>query len=110
VQLYRDADIVVVSLLENKSTSGITTLLEAMSCRRPVVVTKTQGLACYLDTPGTVTVVNPGDPDGLRQAIVNLLNHPEVAEAQAERGYRLALKHYNSEQYIENIASQLSGI
>lgn len=110
VQLYRDADLVVVSLLESKVTSGITTLLEAMSCRRPVVVTKTQGLVDYLETPGTVTTVNPGDTIGLRQAIVSLLDNPQEAEAQAQRGYELVLKQHNSECYIEKLAARLVSV
>ena len=108
VQLYRDADVVVVSLFKSKETSGITTLLEAMSCRRPVVVTQTQGLTNYLSTPGTVTTVGPGDVAGLRQAIVNLLTNPQEAEAQAQLGYELAVKQYNSEQYVETLATLLT--
>jgi glycosyltransferase involved in cell wall biosynthesis len=108
VQLYRDADVVAVSLTDSKCCAGITTLLEAMACRRPVVVTRTQGLADYLATPGTVTTVNPGDPAGLRQAIVNLLNNPQEAQAQAQRGYELVIKLHNSEQYVEALTAQLA--
>ncbi|MBV9389268.1 MAG: glycosyltransferase family 4 protein [Chroococcidiopsidaceae cyanobacterium CP_BM_ER_R8_30] len=109
VQLYRDADLVVLSLLENNATAGVTTLLEAMSCRRPVVVSQTQGLIDYLETPGTVTCVKPGDAAGLRQAIVNLLQNPEQAEAQAQRGYELVLSQHNSEQYAKALAALLIG-
>ncbi len=108
VQLYRDADLIVVNLLESKDSAGITTLLEAMSCRRPVVITRTQGLMEYLATPGTVTSIKPGDSAGLRQAIITLLNNPQVASAQAQRGYELVLKHYNSERYIEALATQIA--
>jgi glycosyltransferase involved in cell wall biosynthesis len=108
VQLYRDADLAVVSVLDNKYTAGITTLLEAMACRRPVVVTRTQGLSEYLAPPGIATVVNPGDSAGMRQAILTLLNNPQEAEAQAQRGYELILKQHNSEQYIEALAERLA--
>ena len=107
VQLYRDADLVVLNLLENKATAGVTTLLEAMSCRRPVVVTQTKGLSDYLQVPGTVTCVQPGDSAGLRQAIVNLLQNPQKAEAQAQRGYELVVKQHNSEHYAEALARRL---
>ncbi len=108
VQLYRDADLVVVSLLETKDSAGITALLEAMSCRRPVVATRTQGLAEYLTTPGAVTSVYPKDAAGLRQAIVRLLNNPQEAEAQAQQGYELVLKQYSSEQFVEALATRLT--
>lgn len=108
LQLYRDADIVVVSLVENNYAAGIQALLEAMACRRPVVVTRTQGLSEYLAPPGIATVVNPGDSAGLRQAIVRLLNNPQEAEAQAQRGYELVVEKHNSEQYIEVISTRLA--
>jgi glycosyltransferase involved in cell wall biosynthesis len=108
VQLYRDADAVAVSLTDSKYCAGLTTLLEAMACRRPVVVTRTRGLADYLATPGTLTTVNPGDPACLRQAIVNLLNNPQEAQAQAQRGYELTVKLHNSERYVEALTAQLA--
>jgi glycosyltransferase involved in cell wall biosynthesis len=108
LQLYRDADIVVVSLVENKYAAGIQALLEAMACGRPVVVTRTQGLSEYLAPSGIATVVNPGDPFGLRQAIVSLLNNPQEAEAQAQGGHEVVLKQHNSDQYIEYLATRLA--
>ncbi|MBD2020712.1 glycosyltransferase, partial [Leptolyngbya sp. FACHB-36] len=54
VQLYRDADLVVVSLFPSQDTAGVTTLLEAMACHRPVIVTQTEGLADYLEMPGSL--------------------------------------------------------
>lgn len=110
VQLYRDADIVAVTVTENKFCAGVTSMVEAMACRRPVVVTKTQGLAEYLAPPGMVTVVNPGDAKGLRDAIAKLLNNPQEAEAQARRGYELALKEHNSENYVELLTGWLASL
>lgn len=108
VQLYRDADIVVISLVENNYAAGIQVLHEALACRRPVIVTRTEGLSQYLETPGILTVVNPGDPAGLRQAIVNLLNNPQEAEAQAQRGHELVLKERSSDRYVESVANRLT--
>ena len=108
VQLYRDADIIAVSVVENNYAAGAQALLEAMASRRPVVVTKTQGLAAYLEEPNIATVVNPGDWVGMKQAIVRLLNHPHEAEAQAQRGYEMVLKQYNSEDYIEELVARLA--
>lgn len=108
VQLYRDANIVVISLRDNNHSAGLTTLLEAMACRRPVVVTRTQGLIVDLIDSGFVTGVKPNDPIDLRQAIVRLWENPQEAEAQAQRGYELILKQHNSEQYIETLAHRLA--
>ncbi|KAB8315015.1 glycosyltransferase family 4 protein [Tolypothrix campylonemoides VB511288] len=110
VQLYRDADIVVISLLENKYAAGVQVLMEAMACRRPVIVTRTDGLIGYLLHPGSVKIINPGDADELRQAIIHFLTHPQEAEAQAQIGYELALKRHNTEQFVEVIATKLESL
>jgi len=110
LQLYRDADLVVVSLIENNYSAGLTTLFESMACRRPVVITRIKGPIEDLANSGVVTGVNPSDPAGMRQAIAKLLNNPQEAEAQAQRGYELVLKRYNSEQYIEALATRLTSV
>lgn len=107
VQLYRDADIVVISLVENKFAAGIQVMHEALACRRPVIITRTRGMSEYLEIPGIVTTFNPGDVAELREAIVHLVNNPEEAEAQAQRGYELVLKERNSDRFVEAIANRL---
>lgn len=106
-QLYRDSDVVVISLKSHNYQAGFTTLFEAMACRRPVIMTRTPGLAEQLADEGIITGVQAGDAAGMRQAILHLLNHPEEAAAQAQRGYELVLEKYNSQQYVEGIAQQL---
>ncbi|WP_413167347.1 glycosyltransferase family 4 protein [Capilliphycus salinus ALCB114379] len=109
-QLYRDSDIVVISLKPHNYQAGFTTLFEAMSCGRPVIMTRTPGLAEELAEAGIITGVNAQDPQGMRQAIVDLLNNPEKAKAQAQRGYELVQGKYNSEQYVDGIANQLMSL
>lgn len=110
VQLYRDADIVVVSLFKGDASSGVTTLIEAMACGRPVIATQTKGLADYLQTPGTVIPVAPGDLKGLKAAIAHLLNTPQVAEEQAKHAYEMVSEHHNSEQYVEKLTALLRSV
>ncbi|MBD2179957.1 glycosyltransferase family 4 protein [Aerosakkonema funiforme] len=107
VQLYRDADIVVISLVENKFAAGIQVMHEALACKRPVIITRTRGMSEYLEIPGIVTTFNPGDVGGLREAIVHLLNNPQEAEAQAQRGHELVLKDRNSDRFVEALANRL---
>ncbi|WAL61307.1 glycosyltransferase family 4 protein [Thermocoleostomius sinensis] len=102
-QLYRDANVVAISLLQNQYSAGLTVLMEAMACRRPVVMTRTTGLAEQLIDRGVVLGVEPGDAVGMRQAIMQLLNHPEQAEALAQQGYDLIQQEHTSELHIERI-------
>lgn len=107
VQLYRDSDLVVITLFENNYEAGLTTLFEAIACRRPVVITRTSGIIGDLIDSGILTGVNPRDPVGLKQAILNLLNAPEKAQAQAERGYELVQNQFNHVKYSQALVTKL---
>ena len=107
VQLYRDADVIAVCLADNKYAAGVQGLLEAMACKRPVVITRTQGMVDYLAAPGIVTVVDVGDAAGLREAIVHLLKNPQEAESQAQRGYEKVVNQHSSEPYVDFLAQKL---
>jgi glycosyltransferase involved in cell wall biosynthesis len=106
-QLYRDADVMAISLKAHNYQAGFTTLFESLSCRRPVVMTRTPGFVEELADAGIIIGVQPGDAAGMRKGILNLLNNPQEAAAQAQRGYDLITKHYNSEQYVSSIVEQL---
>ena len=106
VQLYRDADVVVVSVHENRYAAGVQSLMETMACGRPVIVTATQGLATYLDNDAVVTVP-PADAAAMRHAIVSALANPEPAEARATRGLALARSRHSIERYVSEIATHL---
>lgn len=107
-QLYRDADVVVVSLKEHSYQAGLTTLFEAMACNRPVVMTRTAGLVDAFAEKGLLTPVPPRDPVAMRAAIDSLLNDPNAARAQAERGYDAVLQNHNSERYLADLIDQIA--
>lgn len=101
--LYRSADVAVVSLVNNTYSAGLTVLMEAMACRRPVIITKTIGLATEMADKGLVWGVQPDSPEELKAAIVHVLGHPEEATARAETAYQYYLEHHTSEQHIEQV-------
>ncbi|HSM82173.1 MAG TPA: glycosyltransferase [Nodosilinea sp.] len=98
--LYRSADITVISLLDNNYSAGLTVLMEAMACRRPIVITKTEGLAKDMLARKLVWGVEPGDAEGLKATLSYLLAHPEEAQAKAESAYRYFLEHHTSEHFV----------
>jgi glycosyltransferase involved in cell wall biosynthesis len=106
VQLYRDADVIAVCLVDNKHAAGVQGLLEAMACKRPVVITRTQGMVDYLAAPDIAKVVDVGDAAGLREAIVHLLKNPQEAESQAQRGYEMVVNQHSSEPYVDVLAQK----
>jgi len=107
VQLYRDADVIAVSLFPCRYAAGITTVMEAMACRRPLVVTRTEGLANIV-SPDFARLAQPGDADGLRRAIVDLLADRDAAEAQADRGYELGHHRHDSDRFVATIVDRLA--
>ena len=100
IQLYHDADVVVLPLKENDGAAGITALLEAMSCKKPVVCVRTKGLADCLDETA-VTIVEPGDVSGLQQAIVDLLGDRDLANAKAQRAYELVRQKHDLDNAVK---------
>ena len=108
LQLYRDCDLVVVSLFENNYQAGLTTMFEALACRRPVVITRSPGIIQELIDTGIVIGVAPQDSDELRQVILKLLNNPKEAQVQAERGYQLMLEKYNHRKYIQAFVEKIT--
>ncbi|WP_242725772.1 glycosyltransferase [Microcoleus vaginatus] len=110
LQLYRDADVIAVCLVDNKYAAGVQALLEAMACKRPVVMTRTQGMVDYLAAPDIAKVVNVGDAAGLREAIVHLLKNPQEAESQAQRGYEMVVNQHSSERYVDVLAQKLRSL
>ena len=110
VQLYQEADVVAITLFPCNYSAGISTLMEATACGRPVVASRTEGLSDYLNTPGTVSVVEPGDPAALRRAIVELLEDRSKADALARNGHAMARRRFDSEQLVERMAERFAGL
>ena len=104
MKLYYDADVVAVCLKQNNGLAGVTVLLEAIACRKPIVCTRTKGLNEYLDDEQAIMTIEPGDVIGLQKAILYLLEHPEEAKQRAERAYQLVRQRHNLEQQVDVLA------
>ncbi|MBS3649418.1 glycosyltransferase [Pseudaminobacter sp. 19-2017] len=70
------ADVLVIPLASNLHASGLTTLLEGVALGIPVVASRAGGLEWYFDD-NCVTFVEPGNPDALRKALMDIT--PELA-------------------------------
>ena len=136
-ELYRSAAVVVVPLHDVPNQSGVTTILEAMSCGVPVVVTATVGqreciagplvgsdgeldvstqlshgphlLGALQMPPGpTGFYVRPGDAEGLRHAIERLLADADFTGAAAARARKVAEDAFSIEKFTTTFATLLS--
>ncbi len=105
-QLYADAALVVMPLLESEFQAGITTILEGMSMGKPVVCTRTTGQTDTIIDGVNGRYVPVGDAASMRAAIEQLLDHPAGAEALGAAAREWVLEHADIEVY----ASRLAGI
>ena len=101
--LYRDAAVVVVPLMNVDWPAGITALLEAQACGRPVVISASDGIVDSVE-PGSAVVVPCGDPAALREAIIRLIERPSEAAAMAERGRTGVLRDRTLTHWVGRIA------
>jgi glycosyltransferase involved in cell wall biosynthesis len=105
-QLYRTADIVVVPLFPNTYAAGVTTLLEAGACARPLIVTRTAGLADYL-TPESSRSVLPGDPAALRSVITELLADDGARARLGQAAYEQIQTRHTPAHWLDTISRHL---
>jgi glycosyltransferase involved in cell wall biosynthesis len=80
-EMYARTSVVALALKPNLHVSGLSVLLEAMACERPVVITNSPGLSEYVRDGETAIVVPPGDPDALACGIGDLLADSDRARA-----------------------------
>jgi glycosyltransferase involved in cell wall biosynthesis len=134
--LYRRSRFVVVPLRPVENQAGITTILEAMSIGKAVIVTATNGqcdivrgrlcgvdgssnelhgdpavfgLPADLAAQETGLYVPPGDAQALRAAIEYLLAHPEKARQMGAAGRRVVERGLTIERFTERFADLITG-
>jgi glycosyltransferase involved in cell wall biosynthesis len=129
-ELYARSAFVVMPLQDVDFQAGITTILEAMSMGKAVIVSHSMGQVDVVIDRRTVTrgttprvlpsgfgrlfgqneglgptglYVPPGDPEALQRAIRFLLEHPETARMLGENGRRLAAEVMSLDAFVDRI-------
>jgi len=93
--LYREARIVSVITRDAMQPSGQITVLQAMACGRPVILTRTRGIWSDKLVSGENCLLVPvGDAQALREAIQFLWDNPVRAEAIGAAARATVLAHY----------------
>ncbi len=102
-ELYQQAAVVVVPLMNVDWPAGVTSLLEAQACGRPVVISASGGILDSLDFGAAVTVPC-GDAVALREAVQRLLRNPEEAATCGCAGRESVLRQRTLDQFVARIA------
>lgn len=105
--LYQDAAVTVIPLLANDYSAGMTTMMEAIACGSPVIITANLGLASDFAERDLVVGVPPGDATAMRAALEEVRSDPDVARARADRARRYVLANHSSVRYVELLCGSL---
>jgi glycosyltransferase involved in cell wall biosynthesis len=106
-RLYNQADVVVITLRDMIHAGGINSLLEAMACGRPVVVSGSRGIADYVQDGVTAAVVEPENPAALAAAIGRLLADPDAASRLGANARRFVVENCANRVYARKLAAVL---
>ncbi len=103
--LYRAACFVVIPLQDVDQPSGQSVALQAMACAKAVIMTRTRGLweAEYMLHMDTCYLVEPGNVEGLRDAIDYLCANPGETERIGLNARRLVERRYNARALARNL-------
>ena len=106
--LYRKARIVVVPLLDMRHPGGITTLLEAFACGKPVVVSDARGVRDYLLHEQNCLVVPCGDVEAMRSAVVRLLDDAGLRDRLGRAARQYAVSELSQDRYAARLMEFLT--
>ena len=88
-------------------TEGLSiAMIEAMALRRPIVATRVGGIPELIEDGVSGILVPPKDPDSIANAILDILNGPELGHRLGEN----AVKQYKEKFELSGIAEQLKNI
>lgn len=89
---------------------GLTTLLEAMSMGKAVVMTSNQFVGIDVEKQRIGIFVEQGDVQGWQQAISYLLEHPDETREMGNRARRLCEEKYNLEVFTSRLSELLKDV
>ena len=104
------ADVVVLPVRENSYSGATTTLLQAMACGKPVVVTRTAAIArgYYLEDDANCRLVPPGDLGALEQAVTAVLGDRWRAAGLGLRARETVERHLTWSAYAHELGRLLA--
>jgi glycosyltransferase involved in cell wall biosynthesis len=80
-----------------------TVILEAMACRVPVVATNVRGISEIVESGKTGLLVPKKDPLALANAIIRLLEHPDIRQDLAKSARRLIKEEFTWEKVTDRV-------
>jgi glycosyltransferase involved in cell wall biosynthesis len=104
---YGRASVVVVPVVQTTFPAGITTLLEAMSMGKAVIVSATDGLCGVVEDGRSGLVVPPGDPIALGRSVRRLFADRALSGRLGAEARRVAVQRFGLDRYVDSLLNQL---
>ncbi|MGM0588473.1 MAG: glycosyltransferase family 4 protein [Bacteroidota bacterium] len=109
-ELYARCRFTVVPLLSTDSDNGLTAILESMAMGKPVICSRTEGQVDIIEDGVTGLFVPQGDPKALREAILELWNDPERAQAMGRAARTFIESGHTMEQFVASITNEVQKV
>jgi glycosyltransferase involved in cell wall biosynthesis len=110
LDLYQRSSVVAIASKPAPAGSGLTVLLEAMACGRPVVITGNPGFEDYVQHGVTGLLVPPGDEEAFADAVASLLRDPAAAHEMGRAGRRSVEARFTTDLMAAELAAVLRSI
>jgi len=101
--LYAAASFVVVPLKPVVHAAGYAVIAEAMAMGKPVISTRTPSVSDFIDDGVNGFLVEPGDVEGLRKRLRQLLADPDLARSMGEHARRDSEQLWSLQSYCERL-------
>lgn len=108
VGIYCDARAVVIPLQHVHMLAGLTSLLDAMACGKPVIMTRNTFIDLDIEALGFGLWVPAGDADALAQAMRTLAQDDALAHRMGRRARQFAQEHYSYPRFAALVADALA--
>jgi len=94
LRIIAEAELVVIPVSNRNTASGQMTLIQAMTLGVPVVATRCIGTEDYILDGKTGRFVSMGDAEGMRQAILEVLDDAGAGASMSKRALAFAREHF----------------
>jgi len=102
--LYARSRLAVITVQDVEFDAGVTATTEAMAMGKPVIASRTPGIADLFQHGEHGLYVPPGDVGALREALTHLLTRPEEAQRMGRAGRAKVEKEHTLEACMRRFA------
>lgn len=110
LSVYRESRAVVIPLVDVDALAGLTSLIDAMACGKPVIMTRNPYIDIDIEKLGFGVWVDVGDVVGMRQALDRLAGDDMLAERMGRQARACAEGEFSYHVFAERVAHCLADV